>query len=298
VLSTVDEVESHLWTEIFEPGFLTFEALEIMLHQCCAAVFIASADDEMRIRERIVKAPRANILLEFGLVAGRLGRHSVAICQYGGAELPSDLAGLTLIRMDPTAEDHDADLFRQQAEQRLKIWSSRLLATAEGLPRTDTVHGYSGRWDFHLSLQKWRDLQVANPGYAQVKGYLDLFLPASGQVGRGLAHGRMQFKLPEGGAGKGLYHGEYRTAHEIVNAVCSKDGSLELTTEAFALQMIQEAGTPPAELVQMGVLPEPWSAHWSLAPTNDARNLTGTVRTQGDFLSEGTVKATKLSEFI
>jgi predicted nucleotide-binding protein len=172
LLSAVDDVESHLWTEIFEPGFLTFEALEVMLHQCCAAVFIASADDEMRIRDKLVKVPRANILLEFGLVAGRLGRHSVAVCQYGGAELPSDLAGLTVIRMDPTDEEPDADLFRQHAEQRLKIWSSRLLATADGISRTETVHGYSGRWDFDLTLQKWRDLRVASPGYAHVKGLL------------------------------------------------------------------------------------------------------------------------------
>lgn len=298
VLSSVEDVETHLWTEIFEPGFLTFEALEIMLHQCCAAVFIASADDEMKIRDKVVKAPRANILLEFGLVAGRLGRHSVAVCQYGGAELPSDLAGLTVIRMDPADGDPDAALFRQQAEQKLKIWSSRLLATTEGIARTGTVHGYSGRWDFDLSLQKWRDLRVTSPGFALVKGYLDLLLTPGGQVGRGLAHGRLQFKLPEGGAGKGLYLGEYRTAHEVVNAVCWKDGSLELTTEAFALQMIQETGTPPAELAEMGKLPEPWSAHWKLSPSNDSRTLEGTVKTKGGITTEGTVTATMQSEFL
>ena len=108
----------------------------------------------------------------------------------------------------------------------------------------------------------------------------------------------MQFRLPEGGSGKGLYHGEYRTAHEVVNAVCWKDGSLELTTEAFALQMIQETGTPPPELAEMAVLPEPWSAHWKLSPTGDPRTLEGTVRTKGDVVSEGTVTATMQSEFL
>jgi Predicted nucleotide-binding protein containing TIR-like domain len=297
VLSNNDDVKCRLWTEIFEPGYLTFEALEQMLHQCCAAVFIASPDDMVNIRNRSVKAPRANILLEFGLVAGRFGRHSVAVCQYGGAELPSDLAGLTVIRMDPLEGDLNPDLFRQNAEKSLRVWSSRLVATAEGIARTDIVHGYTGRWDFDLSLQKWRDLPVINPGYVQVKGYLDLLLPASGQAGRGLAHGRLQFKVLAGGSGKGFYHGEYRTAHEVVDAVCSKDGTLDLTTEAFAVQRIQAMGTPPTELAEMDLLPEPWSARWKLSPVVEARALKGTVRTEGGIVSEGTVKAVKHSEF-
>src|SRR6266536_280653 len=75
LVSMTDDVEGRLWTDIFEPCFMTFEALEYMLQQCCAAVFIASADDEMKIRDKTVECPRANIMLEFDLVAGRLGRH-------------------------------------------------------------------------------------------------------------------------------------------------------------------------------------------------------------------------------
>lgn len=293
VLSSGEDVIGKIWTDIFEPGFLTFEALELMLQQCCAAVFVASGDDEMKIRDKLVKSPRANILLEFGLVAGRLGHHSVAVCQYDGAELPSDLAGMTVIRMDPAAGDQNPDLFRQQAEQKLRIWSSRLLATAEGIHRTDTVHGYTGRWDIDITLHKWRDLTITNPSYVIVKGYLDLVLPSEGQVGRGLAHARLQFNLPEGGSGKGHYLGEYRTAHEIVNAVCLKDGSLELTTEAFALQKIQANGIPPTELADIDVLPEPWSARWKLMPGSEPRTLQGSVRSEGGIATEGEVKATR-----
>jgi hypothetical protein len=297
VLATGDDVKVDLWTEIFEPGYLTFEALEIMLHQCCAAVFVASPDDEMKIRDKMVKCPRANIMLEFGLVAGRLGRHSVAVCQYGGAELPSDLAGLTVIRMDPPEGEPDPEQYRRLAEQRLRLWSSRLLTTADGISRTDTLHGYTGRWDIDISLQKWRDYPVAAPGFVQVKGHLDLYIPANGQVGRGLAHGRLQFKLPEGGPGKGLYHGEYRTAHDVIDAVCQKDGSLELTTEAFALQRMQSIGTPPPELAEIDLLPEPWSARWKLSPSVGGRTLEGVLRTEGSIVSEGIVKATQHSGY-
>src|SRR5271154_4365055 len=97
ILSHDDDVQAVLWTEVFDPGSLTFEALEDMLRKCCAAVFIASPDDETILRDEMIRTPRANIMLEFGLVAGRMGHHSVAICQYGKSQLPSDLAGLTVI---------------------------------------------------------------------------------------------------------------------------------------------------------------------------------------------------------
>lgn len=96
-----------LWTTFFEASELTFEALEEMLLQCCAAVFVVRADDLGRHisepRKPLTKMPRGNVLLEFGLVAGRLGRRNVAICRFGGVELPSDLASMTVIDMKKTS---------------------------------------------------------------------------------------------------------------------------------------------------------------------------------------------------
>src|SRR3954447_9703219 len=117
--------------DFYKPGDLTFESLEDMLSQCCAAVFIATPDDTYTVVDRIIRSPRANVLLEFGLVAGRLGRHSCAVCQYEGAELPSDLTGLTVIRMDPSvgplqlggaSPAPEPELFRKQAEERVRVW--------------------------------------------------------------------------------------------------------------------------------------------------------------------------------
>src|SRR5436853_5660878 len=78
-LLTNDATECILWNSVFEPGYLTFEALENMLVDCGAAVFIATPDDKSTIRGQVVATPRANIMLEFGLVAGRFGRHNSAI---------------------------------------------------------------------------------------------------------------------------------------------------------------------------------------------------------------------------
>ena len=40
-----DTTAPQLWNAIFEPGYLTFEALEQMLAEVDAAVFIATPDD-------------------------------------------------------------------------------------------------------------------------------------------------------------------------------------------------------------------------------------------------------------
>jgi hypothetical protein len=188
ILASVPDTECVLWTEIFNPGYLTFEALETMLRTCCAATFVATPDDATTIRGLAAKSPRANVMLEFGLVAGRLGRRSVALCQYDGAQLPSDLQGMTVIDMNQADADGSGPM--KDGATRLKIWGSRLLATANSIPRTEVVHGYTGRWEFDLRLDRWRDLPVVSPSYVEVKGDFELFLPASGDVGRGLAHGR------------------------------------------------------------------------------------------------------------
>jgi hypothetical protein len=296
-LSKQDNIECVLWTKVFKPGFLTFEALESMLLQCNAAVFIATPDDEAMIRGKAVRIARANISLEFGLVAGRMGRPNIVLCVYGDAKLPSDLNGLTVICMgqcDTSSDQRNIHLASREGEEKLSSWSAGLLATANGVPRTAIVHGYTGRWDFNLSLHKWRGLVISKPSFANVKGSFDLFLPPSGQVGRGLTHGRIFFKLI---SDKGVHEGEYRSSHAITSALCHTDGSLEFTTEAFVLQKATLSGAAPPELTGIDFAPEPWSSHWRLAPSSQPRTLKGTVGTEDTSITEGTVKAVKHSEF-
>jgi Predicted nucleotide-binding protein containing TIR-like domain len=157
-----EDTECMLWTKAFLPGFLTFESLENMLLECCAAVFVATPDDEGTIRGTKLRMPRANILLEFGLVAGRLGRHNIALCQYGCAELPSDLKGLTVIKMDPDASappNINKDEFRQRAFQELRSWSSCWLLRRNGLHEQilcmaiQAVGGSTHSWRFGGACQ-------------------------------------------------------------------------------------------------------------------------------------------------
>ena len=294
ILGRVENVQPVLWTEVFKPGFLTLEALEEqMLNKCCGAVLVATPDDPIRIRGRQAMAPRANVMLEFGLVAGRFGRHAAAVCCYGGAELPSDLKGLTIIQMESeTPRGAGAYAFGKQAEDELTQWCSNLLATAEGVPRMEVLHGYSGRWDFALDLNPWRNLPVTSPGYVKVYGHFDLLVDANGGCGRGFIHGLLRFQLPSGNGSSDVFRGEYLTSHEITDAVCRGDGSLQLTTEAFSFQKISSSGSPPNELADIDSPPRRWSACWELRPGSDLSTL-GEIRTSGGNGSRGQIQELK-----
>ena len=70
ILSADPEVVPVSWTEVFQPGYLAFEALETVLRRCCGAVFVAGPDDQSTIRGRTVRLPRANIMNRHGLICG------------------------------------------------------------------------------------------------------------------------------------------------------------------------------------------------------------------------------------
>jgi Predicted nucleotide-binding protein containing TIR-like domain len=63
-----------------------------MLRACSGAVFIVSPEAD--------GGPNHNVLIEFGLVAGRMGRPNVALCKSGGVSLPSDLLAVTVVELD------------------------------------------------------------------------------------------------------------------------------------------------------------------------------------------------------
>ena len=147
ILSSMGLGECTVWNKVFEPGLLNFDALEDMLRHCSGAVFIATPDIDGLCRNREVRFPRPNVLLEFGLVAGRLGLRNVALCRYENAALPSDLTGLTIIDMDCQSHSEISALL-QDPLQKLRTWASHLSATVDTVPRTSVVHGYSGVWRY------------------------------------------------------------------------------------------------------------------------------------------------------
>jgi hypothetical protein len=309
------DAECVLWPEIFEPGSLTFEALEEMLMECSAAVFVVTPDDKGEVRGKVVKLPRANIMLEFGLVAGRLGRTNIALCSYGIAELPSDLAGLTVIKMDPgkTSRKKAAEAREpiiHSGEVQLKRWCSRVLPTTERVPRTEIVHGYTGLWRFQLNLNKWRGLTLTDSSFANINGLLTLSIAADGDGGYGMAQARMLFKVTDSSATSNspkvaaegeishahtsLYSGELQVAHELYSIECRQDASLRLTSRIHCIQPVQVRGRPVPQLEGLLGPPEPWNFEWVLGATGEARALAGSFKTDDGGGYIGRVIAVKV----
>ncbi len=286
---TSDTVQPLLWNDVFDPGSLTLETLENeVLSKCCGAVFVATPDDHLEIRGSKVMAPRANVMLEFGLVAGRFGHHATAVCTYGGAELPSDLLGFTVLAMDPPTGESDAV---SAAQRKLLRWCSGLLATADSVPRVEVVHGYSGRWDIHLVLNPWRGIPIVPPHFVNVKGMFDLFIGQTGQTGAGFIYGLLEFHVPSGNGE--FFAGLYRTSHKITAVYCGIDGSLQLKTEAFSFQKIRSTGMPAKELADLDGPPVGFVVEWSLSPGTAPFSMQGSLSSDRTLGSEGSIQATK-----
>lgn len=87
------------WTfnEVFGPdNTSTFDTLRREALAADFAVFIATADDLLTIRKDVLVAARDNVLFEFGLFLGVLGKNKVFLLVEEGVTLPSDLKGINV----------------------------------------------------------------------------------------------------------------------------------------------------------------------------------------------------------
>lgn len=143
-LSQIPGVAGKCWTEEFPLGLLTFEALERMLRTCDGAVFIITLSDR--------GMPNENVMIEVGLVAGRMGRTRVALCTEPNVVLPSDLAAVSRIEKIVSSPHSAGDkkgarrkrTISPLAVERLRDWATVLPAMLQGAPCTQVMRGYSG----------------------------------------------------------------------------------------------------------------------------------------------------------
>lgn len=91
-----DFADCTIWTDAFKYGNSSYEDLLNMLSLFDYGVLIATADDITRFRKKSVVTPRDNVIFEYGLFAGRLGRTRAFLLTETGAKLPSDLLGVSL----------------------------------------------------------------------------------------------------------------------------------------------------------------------------------------------------------
>lgn len=105
---------------IFIPGTNTIDALVEVTKRVQAAVFIFNKDDKIWNDKSALEASdtvRDNVLFEYGLFVGALGKRKVCFICKGNPKLASDLKGVTYI---------DGDLGDSQVKLKLRDWIQSL----------------------------------------------------------------------------------------------------------------------------------------------------------------------------
>jgi len=94
-----------IWTdEGFLAGRHVLDCLINVANRVDAAIFVFNEDDTQWYRKNQVAAVRDNVLVEYGLFCGILGKHNVAICVNGEPKIASDLSGLIYIDINKWAD--------------------------------------------------------------------------------------------------------------------------------------------------------------------------------------------------
>lgn len=87
------------WWKDFPAGSYTLDRLRQIAEEVDGAVFIAAGVDTIESRTAESSAPRDNVILEYGLFIGALGRERCFLVADGKTKLPSDALAITTIQL-------------------------------------------------------------------------------------------------------------------------------------------------------------------------------------------------------
>lgn len=85
-----------IWKNAFDFGKSNLDNLVSQIALYDYAILVATADDLSISRNNVFSSPRDNILFEFGLFSGGLGKDRVFYVTEGKTKIPSDLSGISL----------------------------------------------------------------------------------------------------------------------------------------------------------------------------------------------------------
>ncbi|MFC7406398.1 nucleotide-binding protein [Georgenia alba] len=136
---------------VFEPGGYTLDSLIDTAAKVDFAVLVATPDDTTVSRAEERPSPRDNIVLEFGLFAGALGRDRTYLLATGDLKLPTDVLGLTRLP------------YHHQSNTRAAVSAAAVLIE-ERMDRLRPLRRRSGASEGspHASLDQELDLLIAN----------------------------------------------------------------------------------------------------------------------------------------
>lgn len=135
--------DCQLWDEdFFENNKSSFESLSEGAVLFDFAILVATADDVQLKRDSLESIARDNIVFEFGLYIGRLGKKRCFFVKEKGIDLPSDLYGVTLPEFIINSNDKGKTLEEviSSIEKRiLELWQTYELSF---IPSTVLAVGY------------------------------------------------------------------------------------------------------------------------------------------------------------
>jgi hypothetical protein len=236
-------MEPVLWKEIFPAGDILLEKIEQLPDMVDGAILLATPDlaCKRKAREEEFSAPVANVVFEYGYLSGRLSRKRVAICAFGGADMPSDLQGLTTVQAGSFDKSKQSSL-SSEAEASLKRWLTSLVPLPIGIPPMRRVHGYSGIWEVQNRFSLWHGIKVVEPDEVSWDGKTILRIQDDGENGYGSQIGQLKVRL-------GQYRATWHVANEVIRASVERDGALTMRVEVRARSLGMQSGEPPNERV-------------------------------------------------
>lgn len=135
--------EITIWKELFEPGENYLASLLATNFKFDFAILVMTPDDDLKTRDKNVKAARDNVIFEMGLCLGRLGARRSYIVLEQSVNLPSDLAGIHLLKFKENKEEPLASSLAPVCEKLTSIISRQYQEPELGLlPSTGLAIGY------------------------------------------------------------------------------------------------------------------------------------------------------------
>jgi Predicted nucleotide-binding protein containing TIR-like domain len=279
-LAVVDpkNVKPVYWRDSFPLGLATFEALEQMLRTCSGAVLVATPEIEGQ--------PNENVMLEFGLVAGRMGRTSVVLCKHPEAKVPSDLLSLTFVELNAKTEGNS--ILSNSGAGILKRWALGLPERIQGVPSTRIVHGYTGRWSVFLRFDRWRQIQISGRNVGTFEGSVDLIIPPEGKNGFGLATAEVFVHLDETASGNPPFEVRYRICAQVSEVECPPSGELVFRSRTLSRQLTNVSGKPWPEEGLGDEEAGPYNFVWRMLPNPENDRFIVTLKTDSSEWTSAT----------
>lgn len=111
---------------VIHQGHAYFDEHLRIITEMDGALFIFAEDDKVQKRDRATAATRDNVIFEYGMFVGFLGRESVLRLVVGEPDTPTDLHGLHVLRLPPKARTVADRRTKKETLGEVLAWAKRL----------------------------------------------------------------------------------------------------------------------------------------------------------------------------